>query len=81
MAKRGRPATQVTITGDQLAELNRQVADQKGPADGRLRALIILGCKDGEPGTSIAKRLGITVQTVSKKRPRFADYGLDDLKE
>ena len=66
MAKRGRPATQITVTNDQLAELNRRVAARKGPADERLRALIILGCKDGEPGTSIGKRLGITAQTVSK---------------
>ncbi len=81
MAKRGRPATQVTVTDDQLAELNRRVATRKGPADERLRALIILGCKGGEPGTSIAKRLGITAQTVSKWRRRFADYGLDGLND
>ena len=81
MAKRGRPATQISVTDNQLAELNRRVAARKGPADDRLRALIILGCKEGEPGTSIAKRLGITAQTVSKWRRRFADYGLDGLND
>lgn len=81
MAQRGRLAAQVTVTEDQLAELNRRVAARKGPADERLRALIILGCKDGEPGTSIAGRLGITAQTVSKWRRRFADYGLDGLND
>lgn len=81
MAKRGRPTVQVTVTDDQLAELNRRVAARKGPADERLRSLIILGCKDGEPGTSIAKRLNISAQTVSKWRRRFADYGLDGLND
>lgn len=81
MAKRGRPAAQVTVTEDQLAELNRRAAARKGPADEQLRALIILGCKDGEPGTSIARRLGITAQTVSKWRRRFAAYGLDGLND
>ncbi|MCA0975018.1 helix-turn-helix domain-containing protein [Halomonas denitrificans] len=38
-----------------------------------------MGCKDGEPGTSTGRLLGITAQTVSKWRRRFADYGLDGL--
>lgn len=41
MAKRGRPAIQMTVINDQLAGLDWRVAAWKGPADEWLRALII----------------------------------------
>lgn len=81
MAKQGRPAAKVIVTEDELAELYRRAAARKGPSDERLRALIILGCKKGEPGTSIGKRLGVTAQTVSRWRRRFVALGLEGLND
>jgi transposase len=36
-----------------------------------LRARIVLGCRDGRPNRAVARRLGVTTQTVGKWRGRF----------
>ncbi|MBH3441156.1 IS630 family transposase [Pseudomonas luteola] len=77
----GRPAVQITLTRQEHAELSRRRAQRKGPADSKLRAEIILSCASGEPGSSIARRLGITAQTVSRWRLRFSQWGLEGLND
>lgn len=79
--KTGRPATPITLSESERAELLRRIAKRKGPADSRIRAEIILGCAQGESGTVIAHRLGIGVHTVSRWRLRFARLGLDGLND
>lgn len=37
----------------------------------RLRARIVLSCRDGRPNRAVAQRLGVTTQTVGKWRGRF----------
>lgn len=81
MAKRGRPASTLTITDHERVELLAHLAAHKGPADEKLRIRIVLGCADGEPGPALAHRLKTTIQTVSKWRRRYQTYrfaGLSD---
>lgn len=81
MAKRGRPASTLTISDQERAELLAHLAAHKGPADEKLRIRIVLGCADGEPGPALAKRLKTSNQTVSKWRRRYRAYrfaGLSD---
>lgn len=77
--KTGRPAVRIELTEQEYAELILRRARRKGPADMQLRAEIILSCAQGESGSSIARRLGITAQTVSRWRLRFARLGLQGL--
>lgn len=79
--KTGRPAVRIELTEQEHAELTRRRARHKGPADMQLRAEIILSCARGESGSSIARRLGITAQTVSRWRLRFARLGLQGLND
>lgn len=81
MAKMGRPICVLTLTPEERVELMNQLAVRKAPADEKLRIRIVLGCADGESGKSIAKRLKVSVQTVSKWRQRYTGYrfaGLSD---
>lgn len=79
--KTGRPATPISLSEPERAELLRRIAKRKGPADSKIRAEIILGCAQGESSTAIAQRLGIGVHTVSRWRLRFARLGLDGLND
>lgn len=81
MARTGRPTTTLTLTDEERAELMARLAIRKAPVDERLRIRIVLGCAQGESGTSIAQRLRTSIQTVSKWRRRYAAYrfaGLTD---
>lgn len=53
-----RPATVITLSETEHAELLRRVKLRKGAQDACLRAEIILACAAGESGNDIAKRLG-----------------------
>jgi transposase len=81
MTKAGRPVKELTLTGEERAELKARLAVRKAPADEKLRIRVVLGCAQGESGTDIAKRLKTSIQTVSKWRRRYEAYrfaGLSD---
>lgn len=81
MAKKGRPVSVLKLTPEERAELMNRLAIRKAPADEKLRIRIVLGCADGEAGTSISKRLKVSIQTISKWRRRYTAYrfaGLSD---
>ncbi len=46
-----------------------------------LRARIVLGCAEGEQSKAVAARLGVGENTVGKWRRRFAEHGLDGLRD
>jgi hypothetical protein len=69
----------VTLTATQRrvlqARLRRPTAQQREV----LRARIVLAAADGEQNITIAGRLGVAVNTVSKWRKRFVEEGLPGL--
>jgi transposase len=76
-----RPIVALAVTPTERQELERHLAQRKLPIDLKLRIQIILGCADGLGGDAIALALGITAQTVSKWRRRYAQFrfaGLSD---
>lgn len=70
----GRPATVITLSETENAELLRRVKLRKGPQDARLRAEIVLACAAGESGNDIAQRLGTSKDVVSRWRQRFVGF-------
>lgn len=76
-----RPATQISLTEEDRAELSQWA--RSGTTEQRLalRARIILGAAAGEASATIAGRLGVRHATVSKWRTRFAAHGLDGLQD
>lgn len=81
MATKGRPVSSLKLTPDERVELMSRRAIRKAPADEKLPIRIVLGCADGEAGESIAKRLKVSVQTISTWRRRYSTYrfaGLND---
>lgn len=78
---RGRPASRLSLTEKEQAELQTRLAMPGTTADKKLRIQIILGCAQGESGTSIARRLHTTVQTISKWRRRYQAYRFEGLSD
>ena len=68
----GRPATVITLSETENAELLRRIKLPKGAQDACLRAKIILACAAGESGNDIAQRLGTSKGAVSRWRQRFS---------
>ncbi|WP_420094434.1 hypothetical protein [Pseudomonas cichorii] len=58
----GRPATVITLSETEKAELLRHIKLRKGAWDACLRAKIILAYATGESGNDIAQRLGTKVR-------------------
>jgi transposase len=67
------------LTPDERTELERRVRAQTTSHRDRQRAEVILLCADGVAGNQIAKRVGLSKQSVSKWRQRFLSDGLDGL--
>lgn len=76
-----RPATVIALSEADTAALLRRVNQRKGAQDASLRAEIILACTDGESGNSIAQRLGVSKDVISRWRVRFSKWGLPGLND
>jgi len=72
-------AAPVVLTEGQARVLRARARRARGEQRDVLRARIVLAAADGQPSAVIARRLGITVDTVRKWRSRFAGRGLDGL--
>ncbi|WGQ03905.1 IS630 family transposase, partial (plasmid) [Pseudomonas amygdali pv. aesculi] len=77
----GRPATVIVLSEAEKAELLRRVKQRKGAQDACVRAEIILACAEGESGNSIAQRLNVSKDVVSRWRTRFSKWGLIGLND
>jgi transposase len=75
----GRPKAELVVTADERATLERWARRPKTAQALALRARIVLSSATGTPNTAVARRLGITHQTVGKWRARFVAQGLDGL--
>jgi transposase len=62
----------ITLSTEEQGQLRRwsRTARRVGPALA-LRARIVLHCRQGRSNREVARRLGVTVQTVCKWRQRF----------
>jgi transposase len=73
----GSRLTPITPTDEEEGQLRQWARARHTPL--ALRSRIVLACRDGSSNRSVAKRLGITTQTVGKWRARFAAQRLDGL--
>jgi transposase len=67
------------LTAGERTELERRVRAQTTSHRDRRRAEVILLCAEGVAGSQVAKRVGLSKQSVSKWRQRFLNEGLDGL--
>jgi transposase len=71
--------TEVTITLEDRARLERLIADRNSPAKVMWRARIVLATAEGKAVKVIAREAGITKPTVWRWQRRFAEAGVDGL--
>ena len=75
----GRPLSVFTLS-EAEEETLRSLARRRTTAQAlALRARIVLGCAAGDPNQVVARKLGVTPQTVCKWRARFIAQRLDGL--
>ena len=77
--RRGRPPTLISVDLSERGELERRAAAATATQRDALRARIVLSAAEGLSNVNIAERLGISVDTVSCWRRRFARSRLDGL--
>lgn len=74
-------AEPLTLSPEERAALREWAAAQQRASSLALRARIVLRCADGETISQVAASLGISRDTVSKWRRRFATQRLDGLSD
>ena len=81
MAKRGRPAAEITPTGNERRQLESWARRHSTAQSLALRCKIVLACAGPEESTGkqIAGQVGCNPATVSKWHRRFAEQRLDGL--
>src|SRR5919106_2411368 len=77
--KTGRPKTALTLTPDELAQLQSLVTSRSIPQGLGTRARMILLSHDGLSNAAIAQKLGVTNATVGQWRQRFVTDRLTGL--
>jgi transposase len=76
---RGRPPAAVHLEAEARSALERVARAATSHQRDALRARIVLAAGEGESTSEMAKRLGVSVDAVSKWRGRFARQGLEGL--
>ena len=79
--RRGRPTVPVVLTDDERDTLERWARRHTSSQALATRCRIILGCADGVTNQQVATDVGVSPNTVSKWRNRFADQRLDGLSD
>jgi transposase len=79
MGRRGVPAAEVVLGGDERETLERWARRPKSAQALALRCRIVLACAEGGSNTEVAGRLGVNRMTVGKWRARFVERRLDGL--
>lgn len=77
----GRRATPIVLTDDENAELARWRRRHNTPSSLHVRAGIVLDCARGYTGEEISERHGVSQQTITKWRRRFAEHRLAGLSD
>lgn len=76
---RGRPKAELILNAEEREQLQSWARRRKTAQAIALRSRIVLECARGADNQSVADRLGVTPQTVSKWRSRFVSMRLDGL--
>jgi transposase len=76
---RGRPKAELILTQAEREQLQAWTRRRKTSQALALRSRIVLECAKGRDNQSVAERLSVTPQTVSKWRGRFVRLRLDGL--
>ncbi|HUL19716.1 MAG TPA: helix-turn-helix domain-containing protein [Steroidobacteraceae bacterium] len=63
--------TSITLTEEEQGQLRRWARSPRSRGALALRARIVLACRRAHSNREVARRLGITTQTVGKWRARF----------
>ena len=79
MAERGRPKTELVLSGDEGDTLERWARRPKSSQALALRCRIVLECANGHTNREVARRIGVSEATVSKWRRRFIANRLEGL--
>jgi len=77
--RRGRPLAELVLTVEENNRLIEFTRRRKSAQALALRARIVLACAQGTSNSEAADRLGVTVQSVGKRRSRFVRDRLDGL--
>ena len=77
----GRRAVALVLAEAERAELRALAARRSTAQAMALRARIVLACAEGAQNQDVAARLGVSEQTVSKWRRRFAEQRLEGLRD
>src|SRR5438477_3304245 len=72
----GRPKTELRVSAEDRATLERWTARRTTAQGLALRSRIVLGCASGLSNIAVARKLGIADQTVCKWRGRFVNKGV-----
>ena len=81
MAGRGRPKSELLLTDEERATLERWARRPKSAQRLAQRCRIVLCCAEGGSNLEVAKRVGYSPATVSKWRRRFVACGLEGLND
>ena len=63
---RGRPVVPIILSPSEASDLHSLARSRSLPHGLVLRAQIVLACAEGIPGSTVARRLGLTNTTVGK---------------
>jgi transposase len=77
----GRSPFQISLRASERRALKRAARAQAAPHRQVLRAKIVLDAAAGLPSTLIARRVGVTTNTVRKWRKRFCTHGYTGLRD
>jgi transposase len=75
----GRPIAALSLAAEERERLEEWARRPKTAQALAQRSRIVLECASGRPNTVVARRLGLTHQTVGKWRQRFLERRLDGL--
>src|SRR5512144_3413463 len=81
MARTGRPKTELTLTDDERAQLERWARRAKSAQALALRSRIVLACAEGLANKEVAAQERVTQATVGKWRRRFVEDRSDGLSD
>src|ERR1700723_2559322 len=79
LMRTGRPIAPLSLTVEELETLGRWARRPKSAQALAQRSRIVLECAAGQANTVVARKLGLTHQTVGKWRQRFVARRLDGL--